>query len=115
MEESYREPFRHFLFEYNDGRRWWYLLDSDEADDSSLANLFGSTNHKLIDLTLGAKLAQWHGKAAPKDRILPDNIKGLCDGYHIDNELDLASLRTYKSQRQVIVIGKGKDDKKSIL
>jgi hypothetical protein len=57
MGESYREFFRDSLLECNNGRRWWYLLDSDETDDSSLANLFGTTKNKLTDLTLGAKLA----------------------------------------------------------
>jgi hypothetical protein len=41
MTESYCELFSRLLLEYNTGRRWWYLLDSDETDDSSLANLFG--------------------------------------------------------------------------
>jgi hypothetical protein len=48
MGESYSELFRDFLLEYNTGRRWWYLLDSDETDDSSLANLFGIKNRSLI-------------------------------------------------------------------
>jgi hypothetical protein len=48
MRESYRELFRDFLVECNNGRRWWYVLDSDETDDSSLANLFGIINRSLI-------------------------------------------------------------------
>jgi hypothetical protein len=28
--------FSRLLLAYNTGRRWWYLLDSDETDDSSL-------------------------------------------------------------------------------
>jgi hypothetical protein len=40
--------FSRLLLEYNTGRRWWYLLDSDETDDSSLANLFGIINRSLI-------------------------------------------------------------------
>jgi hypothetical protein len=63
MGESYRELFRDFLLEYNNGRRWWYVFDSDEADDSSLANLFGTTKQKLTDLMVGAKLPKWHGEA----------------------------------------------------
>jgi hypothetical protein len=59
MEESYRQLFRDFLVEYNKGERWWYVLDSDETDNSSLANLFGTTKEKLIDLMVGAKLVQW--------------------------------------------------------
>jgi hypothetical protein len=105
MEESYREFFRAFFLEYNNGRRWSYVLESDETDDSPLANLFGTTKQKLTDLMLGAKLAQRHGKDAPKVRLLPDNIKGLCAKYHIDNELNLARLTTCTSTRRVICIG----------
>jgi hypothetical protein len=78
MGESYCELFRDFLLEYNNGRRWWYVLDGDETDNSSLANLFGTTKQKLTDLMVGAKLAQWYGKEAAKLRLLPDNIEGLC-------------------------------------
>jgi hypothetical protein len=59
--------------------------------------LSGTTKHKLSDLTLGEKLAQWYGNAAPKNQLLPDNTKGLCAEYHIDNGLDLARLKSYTS------------------
>ena len=70
------------------------MLDSDETDDSSLANLFGATKQKLMDLMLGAKLAQWHGTEATKVRLLPDKIEDLCREYDIDNELDQSKLKT---------------------
>jgi hypothetical protein len=47
MGESYRQLFRDFLLEYNNGKRWWYVLDSDETDNSSLANLIGTTKRSL--------------------------------------------------------------------
>jgi hypothetical protein len=103
------------LLEYNNGRRWWYVLGSDETDGFPLANLFDTSKQKLTDLMLGEKLAQRHGKEAPKVRLLPDNIKGLCAENHIDNELNLARLTTCTSTRRVICIGKGEDGKKSIL
>ncbi len=61
MGESYRELFRDFLIEYNTGNRWWYVLDSDETDESALANLFDTTKEKLMELMVGAKIAKWHG------------------------------------------------------
>jgi hypothetical protein len=44
----------------------------------------------------------------------PDKIKSLCEGYHIDNELDHARLLTYT---ETIGVGKDgtKDGKRSIL
>jgi hypothetical protein len=44
---------------------------------------------------VGAELTKWHGQAP---RLRPDKIKSLCEGYHIDNELDHARLLTYTSQ-----------------
>jgi hypothetical protein len=61
MGESYRQLFRDVLLEYNNGKRWWYVLDSDETDNSSLAKLFGTTKEKLIDFMVDEKLAKWHG------------------------------------------------------
>jgi hypothetical protein len=107
MGESYRELFKDFLVECNNGRRWWYLLDGDETDNSSSANLFGTTKQKLTDLMVGAKLAKWRGQVAPKLRLLPDKIKSLCVEYRIDSELDQSRLQSYTSQRRVICIGKG--------
>jgi hypothetical protein len=57
MGESYRELFRDFLLECSNGWRWWYLIDGDETDNSSLANLFDTTKQKLSELMVGAKLA----------------------------------------------------------
>jgi hypothetical protein len=48
---------------------------------------------------VGAELTKWHGQAP---RLRPDKIKSLCEGYHIDNELDHARLLTYTSQRRLI-------------
>jgi hypothetical protein len=101
------ELFRDFLLEYNNGKRWWYVLDSDETDDSSLANLFGTTKHKLTDLVVGAKLAKCQGEAESKLKLLPDKIKSLCEEYHIDTELDLPRLQSYTYQRRLIRIRKG--------
>jgi hypothetical protein len=106
MGESYRELFRDFLLEYNNGERWWYVLDSDETDNSSLANLFDTTKEKLRHLMVGAKLAQWIGESA-KLKLLPDNIKSLCVEYDINIEVDKARLRSYNNdERRVICIGK---------
>jgi hypothetical protein len=41
----------------------------------------------------------------------PDKIKSLCEGYHIDNELDHARLLTYTSQRRLICEGKVRDQR----
>jgi hypothetical protein len=79
MTESYRELFRDFLLECNNGKRWWYLLDADKTDNSSLANLFGTTKQKLTELMVGAKLAQWRaGKEEPTLCFRNDNIKSVC-------------------------------------
>jgi hypothetical protein len=43
---------------------------------------------------VGAELTKWHGQAP---RLRP-KIKSLCEGYHIDNELDHARLLTYISE-----------------
>jgi hypothetical protein len=59
---------------------------------------------------VGAELTKWHGQAP---RLRPDKIKSLCEGYHIDNELDHARLLTYTSQRRLIcrkVMGKDARD-----
>jgi hypothetical protein len=48
---------------------------------------------------VGAELTKWHGQAP---RPPSDKIKSLCEGYHIDNELDHARLLTYTSQRRLI-------------
>jgi hypothetical protein len=61
---------------------------------------------------VGAELTKWHGQAP---RLRPDKIKSLCEGYHIDNELDHARLLTYTSQRRLICRGGTKDGKRSIL
>jgi hypothetical protein len=53
---------------------------------------------------VGAELTKWHGQAP---RLRPDKIKSLCEGYHIDNELDHARLSTYTSQRRLICVRKG--------
>jgi hypothetical protein len=57
---------------------------------------------------VGAELTKWHGQAP---RLRPDKIKSLCEGYHIDNELDHARLVTYTSQRRLICEGKGEGPK----
>jgi hypothetical protein len=75
MGESYRELFGDFLIEYNNGRRWWYLLDSNETDNSSSANLFGTTKQKLTDLMVGAKLAKSYDKRHQKFDSCPTKSK----------------------------------------
>ncbi len=57
---------------------------------------------------VGAELTKWHGQAP---RLRPDKIKSLCEGYHIDNELDHARLLTYTSQRRLICEGKDEGPK----
>jgi hypothetical protein len=69
---------------------------------------------KLNNVMVGAELTKWHGQAP---RLRPDKIKSLCEGYHIDNELDHARLLTYTSQT-IDLCRKGwatKDGKRSIL
>jgi hypothetical protein len=105
MTESYHELFRDFLLECNNGRRWWYLLDADETDNSSLANLFGTTKQKLTELMVGANLAQWR---AGKVCFRNDNIQSLFDEHIINNELDHSKLISYgTAKKRVIRIGEG--------
>ena len=73
MGESYRELFGDFLIEYNNGKRWWYLLDSNETDNSS---------SKLTDLMVGAKLTKSYDKrhqefdsCPTKSKVSVKNIK----------------------------------------
>jgi hypothetical protein len=106
MAESYRKLFRDFLRECSDTGRWWYLLDGDETDNSSLANLFGTTKKKLTELMVGANLAYWYGKEEPKFRLKTTNIESLCSEHKIDIELDLSKLTSYPAiKRRVIRIG----------
>jgi hypothetical protein len=91
----------------NNGRRWWYLLDADETDDSSLANLFGTIKQKLTELMVGANLAYWHGKSAPTLRIRTNNIYDLCVESQINIDQDLSTLTSYTCKKRVIRIGEG--------
>jgi hypothetical protein len=102
MTESYRELFRDFLLECKNGRRWWYLLDADETDDSSLADLFGTTKQKLTELMVGANLAYWHGKEEPTLRIRTGNIDSLCVQNQINIEQDLSTLTSYTSLKSIV-------------
>jgi hypothetical protein len=66
---------------------------SDETDDSSLANLFGIINRSLIMWWWVQNSLNGTNASTPSDKI-----KSLCEGYHIDNELDHARLLTYTSE-----------------
>jgi hypothetical protein len=85
--------FSRLLLEYNTGRRW-YLLDSDDRW-LFIGELVWYYKQKLDNVMVGAELTKWHGQAP---RLRPDKIKSLCEGYHIDNELDHARLVTYISE-----------------